>query len=381
TVNWSGLEPSPGTYSADFFAKLDRMIALAEAHHFYVFIDMHQDAYSKEIGEDGAPLWAINPPPTQLLSGPSDDSRRLSGEVLNAGYDFFENLNASDGRPLQDAFATAVTKIVTHVASHSSVLGYEAFNEPVVLQQPELLAFHEKLADAIHAIDRNAPLIFEPIALRNQSDSAVITDTPWSHGPGAYAPHIYTDWFSFNAKSWVSEDPSVLAPSMAAANAEATAWGTPLVITEFGCDLSQPQCALWQSAELDLQDRYLASSTIWEWAGPGTWTLYDDTGAFHAGAAKITSRTFPRAVAGTIVSITRPAPGDLVVKYTTTPKTESLEHEVSMSPVYATGYSVTCDGVSVAFTQAIGRATFVCPNGPAAADGTHTFEVVGTPVP
>lgn len=381
TVNWSGLEPSPGTYSQDFFAKLDAMIALAEAHHFYVFVDMHQDAYSKEIGEDGAPLWAITPPPSQVLSGPSDDSRRLSGDVLNAGYDFFQNQNAADGRPLQDAFAAAFTKIATHVAGHSSVLGYEAFNEPVVLVQTELTAFHEKLADAIHAVDRDAPLLFEPIALRNQTDSAFVTDAPWSHGPGVYAPHVYTDWFTNGGQDWVSQDPSILAPSMAAASKEAAAWATPLFVTEFGCDLTLPQCAPWQSAELDLQDRYLASSTLWEWAGQGTWTLFDDKGVLRADAAKVTTRTFPRAVAGTIVSITRPTAGDMIVRYTTTPQLQGLEHEVSMSSFYANDYVVKCDGVTVPFTQTIGRATFTCPNAAAAADGTHTFEVSGTPVP
>src|SRR5215472_12528125 len=93
-VNWSGLEPQPLAYSDAFFAKLAAVLDLARAHHFYVVIDMHQDAYSKEIGEDGAPLWAIVPPPPQLLSGPSDDSRRTSGPVIAAGFSFFANANA-----------------------------------------------------------------------------------------------------------------------------------------------------------------------------------------------------------------------------------------------------------------------------------------------
>ena len=78
-MNWSSLEPQPKQYSQAFLDKLTAVLGLARAHHFYVFIDMHQDAYSKEIGEDGAPLWAIVPPPPALLSGPSDDSRRLTG--------------------------------------------------------------------------------------------------------------------------------------------------------------------------------------------------------------------------------------------------------------------------------------------------------------
>jgi len=94
-VSWSGLEPHPQQYSAAFLAKLDTVLAKAAAHHFYIFVDMHQDAYSKEIGEDGQPLWAIVPPPTMLLQGPYDDARRTTGQVLNAGS---ENLCTASTR-------------------------------------------------------------------------------------------------------------------------------------------------------------------------------------------------------------------------------------------------------------------------------------------
>jgi hypothetical protein len=56
-VSWSGLEAQPKDYSEAFLSKLDDVLALANKHHFYVFVDMHQDAYSKWIGEDGEPLW------------------------------------------------------------------------------------------------------------------------------------------------------------------------------------------------------------------------------------------------------------------------------------------------------------------------------------
>lgn len=106
-INWSALEPSPRAYSKDFFAKVDHVIAMAKAHHFRVFFDFHQDAYSKEIGEDGAPLWAIVPAPEQVLSGPSDDSRRLSFQVLDAGESFWSDAATADGRTLQTAFVEA----------------------------------------------------------------------------------------------------------------------------------------------------------------------------------------------------------------------------------------------------------------------------------
>lgn len=257
-VSWSALEPHSGAYSEAFLAGIDGVVQLARQHHFYVVIDMHQDAYSKEIGEDGAPLWAIVPPPEQLLQGPYSDDRRTSAQVLAAGFSFFSNEPATDGRALQDAFVQAVRVMVQRYAHEPAVLGYEAFNEPVVLDYRQLNDFHARFADGVHAVDQDAPVLFEPLATRNQTDSSMIPTEPWSHGPGVYAPHVYTGWFSIpDQGGWASEDPSVLEPSMSHADQEAQGWGTPLFVTEFGCDQAVDRGPRWLQAELDLQDRYL----------------------------------------------------------------------------------------------------------------------------
>ena len=45
-VNWSNFEPFPLAYNDAFLARIETVLQLAHAHHFYVLIDMHQDAYS-----------------------------------------------------------------------------------------------------------------------------------------------------------------------------------------------------------------------------------------------------------------------------------------------------------------------------------------------
>src|SRR5579859_880329 len=186
-LNWSSLEPQPLQYSAAWMQSLDGVLAMAHRHAFYVILDMHQDAYSKEIGLDGQPLWAIVPPPTQLMQGPFDGSSTTSGQVLNAGFSFFDDALATDGRDLQGAYVAAVQQMVQHVLGDPAVLGYEAYNEPVVLHQDLLDAFHQTFAAGVHAIDADAPVLFEPVSTRNETDDAVIPSTPWSSGPGAYA--------------------------------------------------------------------------------------------------------------------------------------------------------------------------------------------------
>jgi endoglycosylceramidase len=378
-IDWSGLEPYPEQYAESVLQKIGGALDMAQRHHFYVIIDMHQDGYSKEIGEDGEPLWAIVPPPTQLLQGPFDDARRLTAQVLEAGYNFFAPtmVSASDGRPLQNAYITAVQKIARRYVGNPAVLGYEAFNEPVVLNYKYLNAFHEAFADGIHAVDGDAPVLFEPISTRNQLDSAIVPDTPWSNGPGSYAIHIYTGWFSMpDGNNWASMNPALLAPSMQAADMERAAWGTPLFVTEYGCDVTMPQGQPWLSAELDLQDQWLTSSTAWEFSGLGSWGFHDNSGIERPSLTHIMARMFPRAVAGDLLKIDRPKLGDMIVTYRPSAQTRGLEHEVSLSTEYVTTPKVLCDGQAVTFTQATGRATFVCP---VTDTNAHTFEVVGTP--
>ena len=381
-VSWSALEPHPRAYSEAFLQKLDQVLDMARRHAFYVVIDMHQDSYSKEIGEDGAPLWAIVPPPPALLEGPSDDSRRTTGPVLSAGFSFFADAKATDGRPLQEAFIDAVLVMARRFVGNPSVLGYEDFNEPVVLQHDQLDAFHARFADALHDVDADAPVLFEPTATRNQTDAAFMPSAPWSNGPGVYTPHIYTGQFSLPSQNgWESEDPAVLAPSMIAAVKEAAAWGTPLFVSEFGCDQSVPRGARWMEAELDLQDRALASSTAWAWDSGG-WGFTSSAGVEWPATTRVMSRMFPRAVAGDLIAIDRPAAGQMRVRFRATARAAGAPNEVSVSADHVTGYAITCDGASVPFEAKAGRATFVCPPVASVADGAeHVFEVTGTPVP
>ena len=375
-LSWSGLEPQPQQYAQAWMQKLDAVLAMAHEHSFYIIIDLHQDAYSKEIGEDGEPLWAIVPPPTQLLQGPYSDARRLTGQVLSAGYSFFDDDPATDGRLLQSAYITAAQQIVTHVLGDPAVLGYEDFNEPVVLYQDELVAFHQAFADGIHAIDADAPVLFEPVSTRNETDDAVRSDTPWSNGPASYAVHIYTCWFSTcTSPSWADENPAELSTSMSNADAERASWDTPIFVTEFGCDQTTPQGPVWMSAELDLQDQYLASSTAWEFSGLGSWGFHDDNGDEYPATTAVMSRMFPRAVAGDLLQIERPRIGDMIVHYRPTAATMGLEHEVSVSTAYVSNPVITCDGQPVQATMLTGRATFVCP---VSDTNEHTFEVSGT---
>src|SRR5262249_9103254 len=160
---------------------------------------------------------------------------------------------------------------------------------------------------------------------------------------------------------WASEDPTVLAPSVEAAVQEAAAWGTPLFVGEFGTDQSLDRGHRWLEAELDLQDQYLISSTIWVWAETGTWGLRDANGHERAATAYTVSRPYPRAVAGDLLSIERPDSGHLRVHYRATGAVADQAHEISVSAAHLTDYEVRCDDAPVEVVRHSGRAQFHCP--------------------
>jgi len=114
-VSWSALEPAPGWFDPAYLDRVAAVVGTAEGAGIAVLLDLHQDAFSKEIGEDGAPLWAIVPPPTQLLGGPLVDlgARRSSGQTLAAFQTFFAASTSGAGVFLRRAFGVAASRLAS----------------------------------------------------------------------------------------------------------------------------------------------------------------------------------------------------------------------------------------------------------------------------
>jgi endoglycosylceramidase len=272
-LSWSGFEPQPDVSAPTFLDTLTRVIAACRAHGIYVLLDLHQDAWSKEIGEDGAPLWAIVPPPVQLLSGPLTDlgARRTSSQVLNAFTSFFTN----DADMLQERFAAMVQRLAIRFRGDPAVLGFEIFNEPIASDE-ELLTFHAKVARAIREVDPEHLIAFEPPVTRNFLDSANLPSMPFPVGGGVYAPHVYTAVFNDDPRLINDTYQSALATSIRNARDEADAWAAPLLIGELGIGPDQPHALEWIGHAYDGADSVLASTAFWLWKEQeqGQWGLF-----------------------------------------------------------------------------------------------------------
>jgi endoglycosylceramidase len=279
-VNWSGLEPTEtGGFSEAYLDRVASAVATAREAGLLVLIDLHQDAYSKEIGEDGAPYWAISPAPPEKLAGPLTDleKRRLSKPVADAFATFFGP--SAEGVRLRDRFAKAAAHLAARFADDAAVIGFELYNEPLA-SADQLFTFHR---DVLAEVRKSAPeklVFFEPSAERNLTDRAPLPTK--TLGPGTvYAPHVYTLAFTGTPSSVAAMTRETLRPSNENAREEADAWEAPLVIGEMGFSPASNRFADYIGFQLDLEDEVRASSFFWLWKedSQGAWGIYDKSGS------------------------------------------------------------------------------------------------------
>lgn len=368
-VNWSGLEPTPGAYSDAYLQRIADVVDACGARGILVLLDFHQDGFSKEIGQDGAPRWVLD-----LLLGAGNypyvggpltdlDARRFAPHTLAAFRSFFEN--ASD---VQSRFGDAAAVLAQRFRKHPAVLGYEIMNEPLPTLTPNgdalLQAFHLRVTAAIRRVDRRHFVVFEPDTIRNITNHAPVPAAPYPDRHAMYAPHIYTGVFDFQNYTGGS---ALLTPSMENAAVEAAAWGTPLLIGEYGIDPNHPYADEWITTELDLQDRLRAHSTFWLWeeTSSGHWGLFDGEsdvpGGERLSRTNALSRTYARVVPGRVLDhVFDAAANTLRLRYDGRGR-GAVELFVPARR-YPNGFTVQCDGQPVAAPRdpVDGTVTFRC---------------------
>lgn len=280
-INWSGLEPTEGTFNDANLALLDSVLQSAKNAGIYVLIDYHEDAFSKEIGEDGAPLWAIIPTPTTLLSGPIAygpglptppydlNARRVSAPVLDAFNSFWENVDH-----IQDRFMPVWKLVASRYADNPVVIGYEDMNEPVAIQTPNgmqlLDDFHVNASKALRTVDRNHLFWLEPeVTTRNFSLKAPLRTSLFPDKNIVYAFHLYPGLAGMNFSTY-TDWYNGLTATFDSGIAEAQSYGAVPVLDEWGTNLHQAGQIPYIEALLELADERFMGSAFWSWTDYGS---------------------------------------------------------------------------------------------------------------
>ena len=227
TVNWSELEPTPGTYSTTFLDRIAQVVGWAGQQGIRVILDMHQDNYSRFLtspadasvpqqsspagcsptdGQDGAPAWAVftDGKPSCTIDG-------LNPAESEAFLNFWDNRTVpgpqggAPGTGLQDHYLGALEALATRFAGDPAVLGYEVMNEPgpgssaplpftnlYDFSDQQLLPFTERAIEALTGVRDDKPTCpaSDPsgTAATAALARAVVPQVPSEVDPCAYPP-------------------------------------------------------------------------------------------------------------------------------------------------------------------------------------------------
>ena len=157
-VTWEGIEHAgPGNYDTDYLDYIEEMVTLAGQYGFYVFIDPHQDVWSRFSGGDGAPGWTLEAvgldmtnfqatgaaivhnthgDPFPRMIWPTNYNKLAAATMFTLffGGDKYAPLVKVDGVPvqqyLQQHYLDSMVQVARRVKDMPHVLGFDTLNEP-----------------------------------------------------------------------------------------------------------------------------------------------------------------------------------------------------------------------------------------------------------
>ncbi|MFX1508744.1 MAG: cellulase family glycosylhydrolase [Promethearchaeota archaeon] len=162
-VTWESIEHNgPKNYDKEYLDYIEEVLKIAAEFQFYIFIDPHQDLWSRASGGDGAPIWTFekvglditkfdesaaafvmqhrydpnNPdayPPMAWLQNYGRFATCTMFTLFFGGNTFAPKCTVH-GIPvqnfLQDHYLNALKQVAKRVRDNPNVIGFEAMNEP-----------------------------------------------------------------------------------------------------------------------------------------------------------------------------------------------------------------------------------------------------------
>eukprot|EP00117_Sycon_ciliatum_P003460 scpid64413/ scgid8242/ Endoglycoceramidase; Glycosphingolipid-specific enzyme len=401
--HWHLVETSPGTYNQTYLGLLKDTVERFGAHGIRVILDMHQDSWSPLFcGGHGIPEFYSQPYNTSEYHG--NGSRAYPQPIAAPEYQpdgvHIKNCDRVDAavfgwatsyitystgaaaqrmydndQGILDRFGEFWRMIATMFRDNPAVLGYELLNEPWLGDAPLALdeldpaknehwnlwfpkaadrsnmhTLYAHLAKYVRQVDNASIVFFEPATGGNYLDAFPIGLV---EGPGgaeyndrqALAYHVYCPVVQWNnASSFMQQLKSMLnlevcdlfqSPLFDVRRKDAELLGLGAILTEFGAISNSPFGVDIIDFVADRMDEALHSWTFWY--------LTPEPDEEASGEVKAISRTYARAVAGTIMSMTfdhlDQGRGNFTLTYapSSAPTTFRAPTEVYVSPFYYPG--------------------------------------------
>lgn len=157
-VTWEAIEhEGPGIYDTDYLEYLQAVVRKCAEHEISVFIDPHQDVWSRWTGGDGAPVWTLDMlgfnvsslsdsaaafthqefgDPYPRMIWPTNYNRLATATMFTlffAGNTYAPNTKVggvSAQEFLQGHYIKAIAEVAKYLKDEPNVLGYDTLNEP-----------------------------------------------------------------------------------------------------------------------------------------------------------------------------------------------------------------------------------------------------------
>jgi endoglycosylceramidase len=339
-VNWSGIAPTPNGFNKAYIDKIIEILDLCDEYDVDVLLDMHQDAYSKEIGEDGAPDWAIFPKGYEENKGGHLGNltlKRISLDTQRAFASFWKNKRVK-GKRLWEHYTDATLFLLKHTANHPAVAGLQIMNEPwllhIIRMFPDdiytegvkiemLWDFYKYSVDRIRKRHKSLWIYIEPDVSKSAAVPILTNDdqlfkatglpktAPWKTDRTVYAPHLYTLGMTLDGLLGTKLDPldPGIKTSIEYSLVEAEQIKAPFMIGEFGFSNKSRAYKETLSNILDFADKYMFHTAQWVWkeSSQGSWGFWDYNETtqkyiFRQKAGNDTARAYPANMSGTMDS-------------------------------------------------------------------------------
>ena len=321
-VMWAGVEPlARGGTNATYLSALSALQQTMYSEGIFTMLDAHQDGFSEEFCDDGAPRWAAREYAAGAPGFPEPLARPINSTAncgaiggipwaelyftSAVGRAFQVLYNTSQGRADFGRFWGAVAGAL---GGNAGILGYELLNEPWagdVLADPLLLVpgvadaallqpFYASVTAALRAAEARAGapprIVFaEPITW-SEFFPVGFSELPGGAGARALSYHYYS-----------APDVIGYAAQVAARAADAARRGAGAILSEFDMDLLSPVLAPY--SELDMRGTLdaveAAGHSFMGWAAASMWVARD---TLHVPTVRELARPYARAVAGANVT-------------------------------------------------------------------------------
>ncbi|GAC1578193.1 MAG: hypothetical protein NVS3B18_11930 [Candidatus Dormibacteria bacterium] len=340
-LSWARLEPVRGHWDTAYLDSIVAKVAMLNAHHLYVVLDMHFLDWSARFGGSGAPSWAALPLLPDLHVAQLGDWQRHLSPAANAAVSYFWV-----SPDWQGDFMATWQRVAARFAGDSGVAGYDLYNEPHAIPLPPIRfekAFmwplYARTIDAIGAVDPNHLFIVEGELLADFGTTIVPLQAP----DLVYSPHEYTGSlvppiFDGSAEAL---DSHVRKVADEASRVVAALW-----VGEWGMASTQSQSGRWIDDALDAFTAAGAGWAWWQWREDSAWGVRDTAGHTNIGLLRHLARPYVAAAPAGVTGSTSRAGGGLSL--TVDPSYDGMDIEVAW-PVLSDGppqVSATCAALS-----------------------------------